>query len=319
MSSNKLLTIVASAYRCEAHLDPFLRNIAACHGFEQYRLLLILNAPTSGEMEIAQRHRELFPDNIEIVAVDRESIGASTNRGFRLATSPYVAYADVDDLKTPECFESLLDTLERNPSVGFTYGDFMIVSRQGATAGRLVCNREFNAAEFTRGSFVGPGHLFRRELLDNCGFWDEQLRSGGDFDFQIRAALHTTFKRTPTLCTYYTRAPVSTSASSGDLQGIEALVLALRYGIYDKVHFYLHHLPDVAGYRICECLSEGRWDPVSRWVPNYDTWMSERRDALWSKGFKSCAVAPLRHWIQATGRRIRSAVQAPQRSQRRTT
>ena len=149
----------------------------------------------------------------------RETIGSSTNRGYQLADTAYLAYTDVDDTRPADAFVELLQTLEKNPDIDFTYGNFLVVPEQGATKGQMIETIEFDRNEFTRSSHVGPGHCFRRSLLKQSGYWDEQLRSGGDFDFQIRAAVHGKFKKTYKNVVYYT-SDQTQSASSTSWQAI---------------------------------------------------------------------------------------------------
>ena len=159
-----------------------------------------------------------------------------------------------------------------------------MVPEQGATKGHLIETIEFDRNEFTRGSHVGPGHCFRRSLLKQCGYWDEPLRSGGDFDFQIRAAVHGKFKKTYKNVAYYT-SDQTQSASSTSWQAIDALTICLRYGIYDKLAFYLSYLPETSNYRINEILQQGEWYSISEFIPDYMNFLSDRRDLI-SKSMK---------------------------------
>ena len=271
----KQLSIVTSAYQCEPYLEGYFQNITALVGFERYLLIVVLNQPSRAELEIAEGYRAQYPDNICFVPVERESIGASTNRGFQLAETEYLTYADVDDRRAPDCYIRQLQTLQSQPDIDFTYGDFVTVPEPSTTDGELVLTMEFDQETFSRGSHVGPNHFFRRTLLDKCGYWDEQLKSGGDFDFQVRAALNGKFKKTvgPPLL-YYTCFANSGSASSGRLQPIERTVIELRYGIYDKIDY--DYLPRAVRYNVPYLLQSGQWVPVSQFVPDYEDFIQDR-------------------------------------------
>lgn len=272
---SKCLSIITSAYKCEPYLEGYFQNMTALVNFNEVELFVVLNEPTDGELALAERYRRQYPENIRIIPVARESIGASTNRGYRLAQTEFLTYADVDDRRAPECYVRQLQILCDHPGVDFTYGDFIVVPQPGRMEGPLISLREFDREEFTRSSVVGPNHFFRRVLLDKCGFWDEQLRSGGDFDFQVRAALNGTFKKvagTPLL--YYTRLPEGGSASASRLQTTERTVIELRYGMYDKIDYA--YLAEAMRYSIPYLWWEGQWRPVSQYVPDYGRFLKER-------------------------------------------
>ena len=75
------------------------------------------------------------------------------------------------------------------------------------------------------------------------------------------------------------------SASSTSWQAIDALTICLRYGIYDKLAFYLSYLPETSNYRINEILLQGEWHSISEFIPDYMNFLSDRRDLI-SKSMK---------------------------------
>lgn len=121
--------------------------------------------------------------------------------------------------------------------------------------------------------------------MEKCGYWDEQFKSGGDFDFQIRAAFNTDFVKIdgePLL--YYTRYEGSGSASSNDLQKIERTVIELRYGIYDKINY--KYLPEALKYDIFHVYYGGQKRHISELVPNYNEIMNARYKKYFKKGIR---------------------------------
>ena len=197
-----------------------------------------------------------------------------------MADSPYVVYADVDDLRPPDAYVRQIKTLDNNLDVDFTYGDFLDVKKIGDTTGKRIVTADFDRSSFTRGSMVGPNHFFRRQLLEKVGFWDEQLRSGGDFEFQIRAAFNCQFKKTEGILVY--KLDAAQSASQGILQPLERTVIELRYGIYDKIDY--NYLPAAVRYNIPYILYNGTWQPMRSFVPGYDELLERRRREWFAKG-----------------------------------
>lgn len=100
----KKLSVITSAYKSEKYLETYLKNIIEQEGFEDFIVILILNDPNEKEINIANHYKNLFPENIQITQVKRESIGSSVNRGFAIAETEFVTYADVDDYKKIDCY-----------------------------------------------------------------------------------------------------------------------------------------------------------------------------------------------------------------------
>lgn len=275
------LTIVSSCYNSEGYLEGFFKNIIQMDGFNDYLLLIYLNSPTAIELNIADKYKNLYPDNIIYEIVEREYVSQSTNRGLKKANTDYVVYADVDDRRFQDAYIRMIYTLDNNLDCDLTYGDYLYVSKPDVFSGDLHKTKDFDIDSFTRFPQIGPGHFFRKSILEKVGFWDEQLRSGADFDFQIRAAFNVKFKKTVgNPITYYTFNTNGVSLSSGDLSKIEALVISLRYGIYSEVPRWLNYLPEIYNYRISHISIENEWNPISNYVADIESILSSRMHNL---------------------------------------
>ncbi|MFA5879706.1 MAG: glycosyltransferase [Candidatus Margulisiibacteriota bacterium] len=282
----KKLSIITTAYKSECYLKSYFENIICSDGFSDYQIIIILNEPSEEEKKITEYYKKLFPENIKIEIVPLESIATSTNRGFFLADTKYITCADVDDMRLKDTFTRQIQTLETNQKASYTYGDFVIVDEQTKKDGLLIKTVDFAKTKATFGSIVGPNHFFKKSILNTCGYWDEQFKSGSDFDFQIRAAFNFDFKKTTgTPLLYYTRFNNSNSASSNELQQIERTVIELRYGIYDKINY--NFLPKALKYDIYHIYYNGKKIPVSDLVPNYEQIMTERYNKYFKKGLRN--------------------------------
>ena len=281
----KKIAIVTSAYRSEPYLLGYLENMAQLSNRDDLAIHLLINDPTSYERELSLSFQIRWPDLFHVHYTQRETIGASLNRGLRAANTPYLAYADVDDRRPADAFQRQLTTLESHPEAHFTYGDFIVVKKPEHVQGRLIHTPEFDPLEFTRGSCVGPGHFFRRELLDRAGYFDEQLRSGADFDFQIRAALNCRFRKTPGIVAYYLMDNRLPSASKTPWQQIEACVIYFRYGVYDKINY--DHAASASLYHISDVFYDKKWVPIKQLVPDYDALLQFRHSHWAQIGIKS--------------------------------
>ena len=281
----KKITIATSAYRSEPYLLGFLENMVRVTNRDEIVILLLINDPSSLEIELSQSFQQRWPDLFQVHYTERETIGASLNRGLHAADTPYIAYADVDDRRPADAFERQLATLENHPEALFTYGDFIVVKKPEDLHGRRIQTPEFDPIEFTRSSCVGPGHFFRRTLLERTGYFDEQLRSGADFDFQIRAAFNCRFQKTPGIVAYYLQDNRLPSASKTPWQRIETCVICFRYGICDKVNY--DYAAMAALYHVSDVFYEGKWVPVKQLVPNYDATIQTRHLEWTQRGIKN--------------------------------
>jgi len=283
ISSAKRLTLITTAFRSAQYMDAYCAGVAALTNLEEIEVRLVMNGPDEAERRIVAEYSLAYPGVFQVWEVARESIGASVNRGLLEARTPYVAFLDVDDVRVPDSLARQIAVLDSNPDVDFTYGDLAIVPAQGITEGRRVTTPEFDRDEFTRSCVASPTQMIRRSLLERVGGIDEQLRCGGDYEFQIRAALGCRFAKTPGLMVYYTKDREGRSASSSYLQPLERTVVELRYGLYDKT-MSLHGFPFIAearsSYRLNEILLRGEWHSIEEFVPGHGALLAGRAESL---------------------------------------
>lgn len=275
---NKIISIVTTAYRTDKYIDAYFKYVSKINNLDDVRIILVVNSPSEYEMDAIEKFDYSHPDVLELITVpDRESIAASLNRGLLRCKTDYIAFLDIDDVRIPDSLSNQLNTLIQYPSIEFTYGDIIVVRSQGDTTGKLSVVPEFDSWEFTRGCYASPTQFFRSGLIEKCGMFDEQLKSGGDFDFQVRAAANCVFKKTCNAVLYYTKYPGSRSASSGHIQPLERTVVELRYGIYDKIdERYIDEAME--RYRVYELYYSNGWHHVSEVVPGYHSFMLCREE-----------------------------------------
>jgi glycosyltransferase involved in cell wall biosynthesis len=268
---SKTLTIITTTYRAEKYLPLYFKGIMNLQGLDSFQFLIIMNEPTQEEKRAAYSFQDQNSDLFRIIQVpERETIGASMNRGFSQVGTPYCSFLDVDDIRLPDSYLRQIATLEQNQDADFTYGDFIMVAEQGKTQGIYHAKPEFDLSEFTSFSHASPTQLFRTELLERMGGWDEQFISAGDLDFNIRAALNCRFKKTPGLLLYYTSAPGGVSHTKNN--GIESVVIWLRYGSYRPLFEYKvfsQYVPKARLYNLEWIKNNGLWHSLEKFVPDY--------------------------------------------------
>ena len=276
----KRITIVATSYKSAKYFDLFFKHLTEINKTDEISVILIVNKPDKKEVEISQYYKKNFSDLFDIIYLEKlESIGESFNRAFKLSKTEYVTYIDVDDIRLPNSFHEQMNCLEHNKTFDFNYGDFILVENQGETNGQLIQCPEFDESLFVRGSMVGPTHFYRHSIFEKIGYWDEQFRSGGDFEFQVRAAAAgIKFNKAKGTMLYKTNEKFSTSAASNILQPIERTVIELRYGIYDKIDY--RYYDKAMKYRIHEIKEGDKWIPVSSIIPDYEKFIEERQYLL---------------------------------------
>ena len=286
----KKVSVICPCFRGENYLGPFLDNVASQTMLHDLELVLDHNEPSDKELSLVHAFDREFPGVlVHSIVSPVEPIGRSMNNCINAASGEYLCLWNVDDHRTENSLERMCSTLDRHSDAGFTYGDFVIVDALGNRKGRPVTCIEFDRSEFTRSMILGPFFMWRASLTPTVGLFDEQFKSGADFDLAIRLAMSSSGRKTKGNLGYYLS--IGQGASSGgshvptNIQPIERTVIELRYGIYDKIDY--GHIPHAARYNIPYLLQLGHWVHVEQFVPEYEKFISERHNRWFALGLNS--------------------------------
>lgn len=266
MKSPPKVSIIASTYHSNLYIDKWLLSIEKQDIWHEAELIIISNDPSDEELFYLYNFAKKYPNQVYIKAVAREPLYASWNRAISMATSTIYAISNVDDIRKPSSLSTQVKLLENNQEATFCYGPFEIVRKFGSEDGDLIIPPAFKREEFSRSMLLGPFFIWRanRDCLKN--FFDEQFKSGGDFDFAIRLALLGYGVCANESLGYYLDAGTGLS-TSGELQPIERTVIELRYGIWDKVDF--KYIPSALEYDLKNIKISNAYIPILELLPSY--------------------------------------------------
>jgi len=227
------VSIILSIFKAERYLERYFEEALQQKGIDNIEFSIVHNNPTRKEKEIISAYR----DKLKIVyqSVELESIYQSWNRAIAQSSGEYLACWNVDDLRNYDSIYEMQKTLDNDESVGFTYGDIVIVNRFGKKVGRYVKTKKFTDHLGTTGAIGGPFFMWRKNLVDKIGFFDEQFKSGSDFDYTVRLSIFSRGMKTNGLIGYFLNNGSGLSTKSTELQVLERTAIQLRYGIWHTI------------------------------------------------------------------------------------
>lgn len=298
MAFSPSLSVLTSVYRGEEFLSNFFQNLRDQTLFPELELILVLNEPSTTEKRLIKDFQLRYPEHIGILFVHRrETLGASWNRAWKVSRAPYLAIWNVDDRRKVDSLQRQLAAMEQNPDWVLCYGDYLAVPEYGEEEGILRDTPTFSPGHFRRAFAQGGAFwLFRRNLFELVGYFDEQFLVGPDMELSFRMAVKgLDMGKCAGLLGYFTDAAKGLSTRDGaSTSEIERTVIQLRYGVFDKVDRSL--LDKIGSYKLDAIKQESSWIPVSAYLPNLASSLQWRKP-LWIIGF-------LRHWFRAALERL---------------
>jgi hypothetical protein len=190
------ISAITSLYRGGGHIERYLANMAEQTCFAGHLELVIIDAASpDGEQALieawARRH-----DNIRYVRLPhRVGIYEAWNLALRVASGSLLTSANVDDLRRADSVELQAREFTLDDTVDVVYQDFFYTLDPDLPFDDIVRVGyrselpEVSAAQLMRFNPPHNAPMWRRQLHDELGLFDETLQSAGDYDFWMRCAL----------------------------------------------------------------------------------------------------------------------------------
>jgi glycosyltransferase involved in cell wall biosynthesis len=124
---------------------------------------------------------------VPVIRQENAGLSAARNTGYRSTDTPLVISLDADDRLPPDALRRLRAPLDRDPSLGFTYG----VTRFFGDWDKTMDFPPLDAFRLLYRHIIGPVGLTRRALWEDVGGYDPAFLTGyEDWDFWLGALEH---------------------------------------------------------------------------------------------------------------------------------
>lgn len=181
------LSIITPSYNQAMYLPQTIASVLG-QNYPNLEYFVIDGGSTDGTIEILQRYNFTQlrwwseADNGQAEAI---------NKGFKWATGEIIGWLNSDDVYLPQTFARVSDFFEQNAHVGAVYGDYHLIDAHG----RLLLRKQeipfdYNILLYGLDYISQPTVFFRREILAQCGYLDETLHYGLDWEYWLRLAQH---------------------------------------------------------------------------------------------------------------------------------
>jgi glycosyltransferase involved in cell wall biosynthesis len=199
------VSIITSVYNADQYIEQFLQDITRQTIFKEKCELILINANSPGNEEpIIKKYMEQYPNNIIYKRLDKDpGIYPVWNMGIKMASGEYITNANVDDRKRIDNLEVLARYLYSNKDVSVAYGQNFITNTPNETFENNSSNGNiFGLVAHQKQGTIFPkldknvltyeGNLphcmpmWRKDLHDKYGFFDETYKSSSDWEFWLR-------------------------------------------------------------------------------------------------------------------------------------
>ncbi len=159
-------------------------------------VIVVDDGSTDNTQEILETE---YKDKIKYFRQKNQGAPVARNKGIEESTGKYIVFLDADDALFPENIEKKAAFLDNNPDCGWVFSSFSKFTEGQHKRVQESFTRTGSAAEegltgdifkkLATGRMIStPTVMVRREILDQSGWFDVELRCLQDYDLWLRIA-----------------------------------------------------------------------------------------------------------------------------------
>lgn len=183
------VSVIIPMYNAEKSILSTLESINM-QTYPVFEIIIVNDGSKDDSVKIVEYYIESHQNmDWKLLHQDNKGVSAARNRGLKIAKGDWIALIDSDDEWLPNKIERQLEIITHNPGI-----DLLGTNRNGEVFSRFFF-KKLTLLTFISSKdllykmfFITPTILFKRILLDEIGYFDENRRYLEDAHLFIRIA-----------------------------------------------------------------------------------------------------------------------------------
>ncbi len=187
------VSAIVSTYNSEEFIRGCLQDLVNQTLYQQGELEIVIIDSCSEENEraIVEEFQSTYQNIIYERTSEREPLYKAWNRAIKSASGRYITNANTDDRHRFDALEKMGIYLDRNLDISLVYADQLITTIPNDTFARTRSENKWNWPPYTYeqmklGCCVGSQPMWRKSLHDRYGYFREEFKCSGDYEFWMR-------------------------------------------------------------------------------------------------------------------------------------
>ncbi|WP_366184798.1 glycosyltransferase family A protein [Flavobacterium ovatum] len=198
MKNNELISIILPVYNGEKYISLAIESCLN-QSYSNIELIIVNDCSTDGTLEVITPFLEKDHRITVLNNPINLKLPASLNIGHRIAKGDFITWTSDDNIYKFDAIEILVNELE-NREADVVYSDFIMINEIGSILTEVEYG-EFENNIF--GNFIGASFLYKKEVFQRNNGYDENLFLVEDYDFWLRAIVHSKFSHIKKKLYYY--------------------------------------------------------------------------------------------------------------------
>lgn len=186
------VSAIISTYNSERFIKGCIEDLInqTLYKNDELEIIVIDSGSEQNEQNIVAEYVNGYK-NISYHRTEKETIYQAWNRGIKLARGKYLTNANADDRHVPDCFEKMVSIFDSTNDYDVVYADVYQTDIENdnidsPSKKKLIKWSDFDKDLLLFGCFIGPQPAWRKSLHEHFGYFDENLKVVGDYEFWLR-------------------------------------------------------------------------------------------------------------------------------------
>lgn len=176
------VSIVLPTYNGEKYLKESIESIIN-QTFKDWELIIVNDCSTDSSLKIAREY-EKNDDRIKVINNEtNQKLPKSLNIGYDCAKGEYYTWTSDDNLYKKDALYELVSFLDENKEFPMVCSDFEYIDSENKIIAEY---KEFDIYKMFYKNCVGACFMYRREVAENVGKYNEKLFLIEDYDYWYR-------------------------------------------------------------------------------------------------------------------------------------
>lgn len=178
-----MVSIILPTYNGKEYICESIESIIN-QTYKDWELIIVDDCSNDGTETLVEKYASI-DSRIKVIhnGVNLKLPG-SLNVGFSHARGDLFSWTSDDNYYKKNAVEKMVDFLNHSPDTDIVYADYDLINEHGTVIGEV---KHTSTDNIYQDNIVGACFLYKREVQDNLGGYDESLFLVEDYDFWLRA------------------------------------------------------------------------------------------------------------------------------------
>ena len=247
VEDNPLVSIILPTYNGNKYIKE---SIISClnQTYRNIELIVVDDCSTDNTLETINKIA-VRDNRLKVIRhYENKKLPAALNTGFSIAKGQYFTWTSDDNIYGINAIEEMVKKLQNNIKIDVIYADYAVIDENNDV--RAVQVLDENIDNILIENIIGACFLYKRQVHEQLGGYNEEEFLVEDYDFWLRASLIFKFKKISKVLYYYRCHTASLSTTKNKE------VMLKRVQIIDKILPKLSNIKREILYKMYITLAE---------------------------------------------------------------